>query len=253
MELRILGCSGGEAEGERLTGLLVNDRVAIDAGSLTLALGVAEQVAIRHIFLTHSHLDHICTLPFFTKNIFGHVEVPVEIHALPETLDALRRHLFNDELWPDFSVIPSPDKPVIRYSEITPGETYHVEGLRITPVMVNHLVPCVGYRVEGDAAAFIFTSDTAETDEIYALANETPNLKFFITEASFPNELGWLAEASKHLTPAKLGKELRKLKKPVPVGIYHLTPGDRGIMLPQLEALKHPKLRLLTQDERYVW
>ena len=253
MELRILGCSGGEAEGERLTGLLVNEHLAIDAGSLTPALAVSEQVAIRHIFLTHSHLDHICTLPFFTKNIFGHVEVPVEIHALPETLDALRRHLFNDELWPDFSVIPSPDKPVIRYSEITPGQTYLVENLRVTPVMVNHLVPCVGYRVEDETSAFIFTSDTAETDAIYALANETPNLKLFITEASFPNEQAWLAEASKHLTPAKLGKELLKLKKSVPVAIYHLTPGDRPVMLPQLEALKRSRLRLLNQDERYVW
>lgn len=253
MELRVLGCSGGEAEGERLTGLLVDGRIAIDAGSLTRALNLPEQIAIRHIFLTHSHLDHICTLPFFTKNIFGHVEVPVEIHALPETLDALRRHLFNDELWPDFSVIPSPDKPVIRYSELTPGEPCAIDGLRITPVMVNHLVPCVGYRVEDDHSAFIFTSDTAETDGIYELANATPNLKCFITEASFPNEQAWLAEASKHLTPNKLGQELRKLKMDVPVAIYHLTPGDRPIMMPQLEALQHPRLRLLNQDERYVW
>ena len=253
MELRVLGCSGGETEGERLTGLLVNGRLAIDAGSLTVALGLTEQVAIRHILLTHSHLDHICTLPFFTKNIFGHVKVPVEIHALPQTLDALRRHLFNDELWPDFSVIPSRDKPVIRYSELTPGETLGIDGLRITPVMVNHLVPCVGYRVEDDHSAFIFTSDTAETDEIYALANATPDLRLFITEASFPNEKAWLAEASKHLTPAKLGQELRKLRKGVPVAVYHLTPGERPLVLPQLEALGHPDLRLLNQEDRYVW
>ena len=253
MELKVLGCSGGEAEGERLTSFLVNDRVAIDAGSLTLALSLSAQNAIRHIFLTHSHLDHICTLPFFTKNIFGHVEIPVEIHALPQTLDTLRRHLFNDELWPDFSVIPSPDKPTIRYSEITPGETYNVEGLSITPVMVNHLVPCVGYRVEDDHSAFIFTSDTAETDGIYALANATKNLKLFITEASFSNEQASLAEATKHLTPAKLGEELRKLKNAVPVAVYHLTPGERPSMLPQLEALKHPNLRLLNQDDRFEW
>jgi ribonuclease BN (tRNA processing enzyme) len=253
MELRVLGCSGGEAEGHRLTGLLVNGCVAIDAGSITQALSTQEQIGIRQIFISHSHLDHICTLPFFTKNIFGHTDVPVQIHALPETLDALRRHLFNDELWPDFSVIPSPDNPIIRFSEITPGQTYEVEGLRVTPILVNHLVPCVGYLVEDDTSAFIFSSDTAETDQVYAVANRTPNLKLFITEASFPNEQDWLAEASKHLTPLKLGAELKKLTVDVPVGIYHLTPGDRPVMLPQIEAIGDPRLRMLDQDARFSW
>jgi ribonuclease BN (tRNA processing enzyme) len=253
MELRVLGCSGGEAEGYRLTGLLVNGTLAIDAGSLTQSLGVHEQVGIRQIFISHSHLDHICSLPFFTKNIFGHTDVPVEIRALPETLDALRRHLFNDELWPDFSVIPSPDNPIIRFSEIRPGNTYELEGLRITPIPVNHLVPCVGYLVEDDHSAFIFSSDTAETDEVYHVANKTKNLKLFITEASFPNEQAWLAEASKHLTPAKLGGELKKLKAKVQVGIYHLTPGDRPIMLPEIAAINDPRIQMLDQDARFNW
>jgi ribonuclease BN (tRNA processing enzyme) len=253
MELRVLGCSGGEAEGHRLTGLLVDGVLAIDAGSITQALTIREQIGIRQIFISHSHLDHICTLPFFTKNIFGHTEVPVEIHALPETLDALRRHLFNDELWPDFSVIPNPDHPIIRFSEIVPGKPYQVGGLRITPIPVNHLVPCVGYLVEDDHSAFIFSSDTAETDQVYKVANKTRNLKLFITEASFPNEQAWLAEASKHLTPEKLGRELKKLKPKVPVGIYHLTPGDRPVMLPQIAAVGDPRIMMLDQDARFSW
>ena len=253
MELRILGCSGGEAEGHRLTGMLVNGALAIDAGSITQALTIREQIGIRQIFISHSHLDHICTLPFFTKNIFGHTDVPVEIRALPETLDALRRHLFNDELWPDFSVIPSPDNPIIRFSEIVPGKTYEVEGLRVTPIPVNHLVPCVGYLVEDDHSAFIFSSDTGETDRVYQVANKTKNLKLFITEASFPNEQAWLAEASKHLTPEKLGRELQKLKAQVPVGVYHLTPGDRSIMLPQLNAVGDARIRILGQDAVFRW
>jgi ribonuclease BN (tRNA processing enzyme) len=255
MELRVLGCSGGEAEGERLTGLLINGVVAIDAGSLTGALRVDEQIKIRHVFITHSHLDHICTLPFFTKNVFGHVKDPVVIHALPETLDVLRRHLFNDELWPDFSVIPSPDNPIIRYVEIEPETTYEVEGLRITPVRVNHLVPCVGYRVEDGQDAFIFTSDTTTTDRVWEVANATPNLRLLITEASFPNHQRWLAEASKHLTPDMLGDELKKLKPKIVVGVYHLTPGDKPEMLPELEALakKDSRVRLLAQDEIFHW
>ena len=248
MELRILGCSGGEAEGERLTGLLVNKTVAIDAGSLTGALSVPEQIAIRHVFISHSHLDHICTLPFFTKNVFGHVKDPVVIHALPETLDVLRRHLFNDELWPDFSVIPTKDQPTIRYTELEPERPYAVEGLTFTPIRVNHLVPCVGYKVDDGKDAFIFTSDTTATDRIWEVANATPNLRLLITEASFPNGQRWLAEASKHLTPEMLGQELKKLKKDIPVGIYHLTPGDRDEMLPQILALKDSRLSLLEQN-----
>ncbi len=253
MELRVLGCSGGEAEGYRLTGLLVNGTVAIDAGSLTQVLSVREQVGIRQIFISHSHLDHICTLPFFTKNIFGHTDVPVEIRALPETLDSLRRHLFNNEIWPDFSVIPNPDNPIIRFSEIRPLETYQVEGLSITPIPVNHLVPCVGYLVEDDHSAFLFTSDTAQTDRVYQVANRTRDLRLFITEASFPNEQAWLAKAAKHLTPEMLGRELKKLKPDVPVGVYHLTPGERPIMLPQINAIGDPRIRLLDQDAVFSW
>jgi ribonuclease BN (tRNA processing enzyme) len=165
----------------------------------------------------------------------------------------LRRHLFNDELWPDFSVIPSPDHPVIRYLEVEPGRTYHVDGVRITPIPVNHLVPTVGYLVEDDHSAFLFSSDTAETDAIYAAANRTENLRLFITEASFPNEQDWLADASKHLTPARLGRELTKLKRDVPVGVYHLTPGDAPVMLPQLEAVGDPRIQIMKQDARYAW
>ena len=253
MELRILGCSGGEMEGERLTGLLINGTVALDAGSLTLALTLEEQIAIRHVFLSHSHLDHICTLPFFAKNVFGHRSEPVEIHALPQTLDALRRHLFNDELWPDFSVIPTPDRPILRYSELEPGRACTVDGLRITPIPVNHLVPTVGFLVEDGRDAFLFTSDTGRTDRAYEIANATAHLRLFITEASFPNSQEALAEAALHLTPRMLGEELQKLKVPVDVALYHLTPGDRPEIMPQLEALRHPRLRVLRQDERVVW
>ena len=253
MELRILGCSGGEADGERLTGLLINQEVAIDAGSLTGALTVEEQKRIRHVFLSHSHLDHICTLPFFTKNIFGHTTEPVEIHALPETLDVLRRHLFNDELWPDFSVIPNPNDPTIRYTEVEPERGYTVCGVTFTPIRVNHLVPCVGYVVSDGKDAFIFTSDTCTTERIWEVANATPNLRLVITEASFPNAQDWLAEASKHLTPAMLGSELRKLKVDVPVAIYHLTPGDKPIMLPELRAIGDKRLRMLEQNEHFSW
>ena len=118
---------------------------------------------------------------------------------------------------------------------------------------MNHLVPCVGYLVEDGKDAFIFTSDTTTTERIWEVANATPNLRLLITEASFPNEQDWLAVASKHLTPTMLGAELKKLHRNVPVAIYHLTPGDKPQMLPQLQALGDPRLRMLEQNERFAW
>lgn len=253
MELRVLGCSGGEAEGERLTSLLVDGRVAIDAGSLTQALSVEEQLRIRHLFLTHSHIDHVGTLPFFSKNVYGRAEGPVVVHGLPETLDALRRHLFNDELWPDFSMLPSPERPTIRFEELGPGRPCEVEGLRVTPIAVNHLVPTVGYLVEDDGAAFLFTSDTAATDAVYKAANACAHLRLFITEASFPNAQAWLAEQSRHLTPALAARELKKLVRNVPVALCHLSPGDRARLLPEIEAMGDARVSLLRQDARFRW
>ncbi|HOD33132.1 MAG TPA: hypothetical protein PKO12_06620, partial [Holophaga sp.] len=147
----------------------------------------------------------------------------------------------------------SPDQPVIRYLEVEPGRSYGVDGVRITPILVNHLVPTVGYQVEDDHSAFIFTSDTGPTDAVYEAANAAPNLKLFITEASFPNAQEWLAEASRHLTPASLGRELKKLNPGIPVGVYHLTPGDREAMLPELDALKDPRVFLLEQEQVFTW
>lgn len=254
MELRILGCSGGEAEGERLTSLLVDRSVAIDAGSLTDALSIGEQIQIRHVFLSHSHLDHICTLPFYAKNVFGHLDEPIQVHALPETLDAIKKHLFNDEIWPDFSVIPTPTgKPILQYVEVEPEKTYEIDGLRFTPIAVNHLVSTVGYKIEDDHSAFLFTADTASTDRIYQVANKTKNLKFFITEVSFPNAQAMLADASKHLTPAMLKQELKKLKMDVPVGLYHLTPGDKEALLPEIAAIGDKRAFVMNQDSVFRW
>ena len=197
MELRILGCSGGEAEGERLTGLLVNGCLAIDAGSLTQALTVVEQIAVRHIFLTHSHLDHMCTLPFYTKNIFGHTTSPVGIRALPETWTRCAGTSSTMSCGPDFSVIPRPDDPTIVCTKSRPERCYELDGLRIA----DHLVL---RRLQGGGRPqrlHLHRRHRRDGPDPTEWARDAQLERRH--GGQLPQRAGWLAEASKHLTPRR--------------------------------------------------
>ena len=237
-----------------LTSMLVDGTVALDAGSLAQALTLGEQAAVRHVFVSHSHLDHILTLPFFLKNIFGSVEFPVLLHGLPETLAALEGHIFNGTVWPDFAAIPAPcGRPAVAYRPLTANAPVEADGLRVTPIPVSHTVPTVGFLVEDGHSAFAYTSDTGPTDSIYEVANALPNLRLFITEASFRNSQGALAAASGHLTPAMLAKELGKLRPGVPAGIFHITPADRPMLVDELKDIRDRELTVLEQGMAMEW
>jgi len=107
MRIRVLGGDGGESLNSRMTCLLVNDIVALDAGSLTQGLAIEEQAKVRSIVLSHSHMDHTNSLPFFIENVFGKTDRPIDIYASPATIYAIRKYLFNNEVWPDFSRLPN--------------------------------------------------------------------------------------------------------------------------------------------------
>jgi len=242
MQIKILGCSGGIGVGLRTTSMLVDDDILIDAGSGVGDLAMDQLLLIDHIFITHSHLDHIAFIPLLLDTVMGFRVKPVTVHATYETLLALREHIFNWTIWPDFNAIPDADEPFLQYSEIKPGLTLDLDGRKFTALPVNHAVPAVGFHVESDKCSLVYTGDTTVCDELWMALNKISNLKYLIIETAFSNGEYGLAQLSKHLCPSMLASELRKLdadklKHHLEVYITHLKPGEGDFIMTEIAQL----------------
>lgn len=225
MELRVLGCYGGEIPGHRTTCFMINGRVLVDAGAVTAALPVKDQAEIDAIFLTHSHLDHVRDIGFMVDNTFGMREEPLLVYGLPETIEGVKKHVLNDQVWPDFSRLPTPEKPVMEYREMKEGEAVEIHGLEIRAVRVNHTVPAVGLIVNNESKSIVFSGDTGPTDRIWETAAGLDDLVAVFIETSFPDRFADLARASGHLTPASARIEIDKISAPDSrVYLYHMKP-----------------------------
>jgi cAMP phosphodiesterase len=236
-----------------MTSFLVNSSVALDAGWVSGALSLKQQVKVKDILISHSHLDHTCTLPFLIDNNFSAPGFNLRIYAIPEVVASMRNHLFNNHTWPDFTSLPNDMTPVLKLVEIRPEQPFVINGLTIRAVHVSHIVPTTGFIVEDKKGAIAFSSDTGPTERFWELTNGLKNLKAVITETSFPNELQDLANISGHLTPATLDLELRKLKKDVPVFLYGGKPKHLDKIRRQVAALGRRRLHLLTQGKTYLF
>ena len=225
MELRVLGCSGGIGEQLRTTSLLLNSEILIDAGTGLGDLTLQEMASIRHIFLTHSHLDHLAGLPLLIDSIFDRIQSPVVIHAQPVTLKAIRDHIFNNIIWPDFSVLPSSERPVLRYEPMNPGEDYRLGGLNLHMVLVNHVVPAVGYIMQTDNHTVAFSGDTSTNDTFWPALNALDRLDTLIVEAAFTNNDLKLRQQAGHYCPSTLAADLAKLEHRPKVYLSHHKPG----------------------------
>ncbi|OIR04617.1 ribonuclease BN [mine drainage metagenome] len=249
MQIKILGCSGGIGGTLRTTSMLVDHDVLIDAGTGVGDLSMDELLAIDHIFVTHSHLDHIACIPFLIDTAMGFRTEPITVHATKETLATLRTHIFNWEVWPDFSLIPDVSTPCLRYREVKLGETLDLNGRKFTPLPANHVVPAVGYHVESGDSSFVFTGDTTVCDALWVEVNKIKNLKYLVIETAFSNGELELAKLSKHLCPSLLVTELDKLDMshfatPVEVYITHLKPGEGETIMQEIAS---SRLRLPVQ------
>ncbi|MDB5971838.1 MAG: 3,5-cyclic-nucleotide phosphodiesterase [Hydrocarboniphaga sp.] len=234
MRIQVLGCSGGVGPDLRTTSLLIDDHILIDAGSGVGDLSLAEMGRIKQIYLTHSHLDHICGLAFMADNLFDLVEDPIVVHALPATIDALRRHIFNWVIWPDFTELPNTQNPIMQFKPIQPLQAEIAPGpLQITPFPVNHTVPAVGYSVLGDSGVFAFSGDTAASDSLWAHLNGLPRLDKLMIEIAFPNEQAEIGSTSRHFTPDSLGRELAKLRHRPQLLLTHHKPGSEVVIASQ--------------------
>ncbi len=256
LKVRLLPSSiAADAQRQFLTTLLVDDSIAVDAGSLGFALSSEEMRRIRHILITHAHADHTASLPIFIAEVFPALSAPVMVHATSPVIDALRHFVFNGEIWPDFVQIPllNGRGPALEFCPMEPGRTFGIGHLHVTPIGVNHLVPTVGLVVEDLQAGFVFTSDTYVTDEIWEAANRSERIKTVFVDVSYPNEMENLAAASKHFTPRSLAGDLKKLTRDVPVRVVHIKPAQRDAVLQQLAELRDPRISAAEIGHTYEW
>ncbi len=237
MKLRVLGCSGGIGEGLRTTSLLVDGDILIDAGSGVGDLGLDDMAGIRHVFLTHTHLDHVAFLPLLVDSIFERIDDPIVIHGLPETIQGIKNHIFNWVIWPDFAKLPTLSKPVMRYCEHEAGSLVHIEGRVVEFIPVNHIVPAVGYRIESkEGKAFAFTGDTATNDTFWDALNAHNHLDLLLLEAAFSNKDEALSRAARHYCSKTLVEDLVKLRHQPEIYLTHHKPDADKVILAEIMA-----------------
>jgi len=229
---------GDGSRGYFLSSYVIDDVVAIDAGGLGLMGNLSAQFDIRDIFLTHSHLDHVASLPIFLETVFQSSDRHVTLHAGASTVESLRRDLFNNRLWPDFIGMSERGIPFVKVEVIEPGRPVELAGLRLTPIAVDHVVPTLGFLVEARGVTVAIPSDTGPTEEFWHAAGAAANLKAVFLEASFPDAMSDMAVLSKHLTPAMFAGEARKLTRPVPFIAVHIKPRFYDQVVAELNALE---------------
>jgi len=253
MRIQVLGSYGGESLECRMTCLLINGRVALDAGSLSQALSVERQVDVHTILLSHSHMDHTNSLPFFIENVYGKTEKAIDIYGSTATVYAIRKYLFNNATWPDFTRLPNHLLPAMRFHELESEVPVVIDGVTFTPIPVSHTVPTHGFLIEQNGSAVLWSSDTGPTQRFWEIANRTQNLRAVCIDTSFDNSLQPIADVSLHLTPQTLQAELRKLERKVPVLLHHLKPPCVDRIHEEVRKLGNPDVEFLEQGREYIF
>lgn len=242
MQIRVLGCSGSIAAGCRTTAFLLDDDVLIDAGTGVGDLTLEQLERIDHILLSHSHLDHVLGVPLLADSVMRRRagRPPIQVHALPETLDALRKHLFNGSIWPDFTRLPSAEQPVLSLHPFHTGDVINLHGRRIEALPALHTVPAVGFAVLPPAGsgtgAWVYTGDTGPDTALWDRLATLP-VASLVIETAFRNDEHIVADISRHLHPASLGRQLQRLAPGVQVHITHIKPGELDPVMSEIGAL----------------
>ena len=240
MQIRVLGCSGSIAAGSRTTSFLLDRTILIDAGTGVGDLTLEEMVQIDHILVTHSHLDHVLSIGLLADSVTRRRHAahrpPIRVHALATTLAALRQHIFNGVIWPDFTRLPNPTNPVLELHSIEVGQVLELGTNRVEVLSARHTVPAVGYAVLGPKGSWVFTGDTGPNPELWARLNTLP-IAALVIETAFGDDERELAHISKHLCPSELGDELAKLLTPTDVYITHIKPGEVNAVMSEIGAL----------------
>lgn len=254
MELRVIGCHGGETPRHRTSAFVVDDRLALDAGSLTRGMDLNAQLRLEACLISHAHLDHIRDLATIADNRCQAECEPLIVGATAPTIRTLKKHFFNNLIWPDFSEIPSKANPTVRFVELKHEKPTTIAGYVVRSVAVQHTIDSSGFIVQGADATIAYSGDTGPTDRLWELLRKEPNLKALLMEVSFPNREQKLATVSGHHTPRTLIKDLKKFGKPedLPTLLYHIKPVFQAEVEQECAKLKRVNLAVMGLDEEFV-
>lgn len=254
MELRVIGCHGGETPNHRTSAFVLDDKLTLDAGSLTRGMELESQFRLEACLISHAHLDHIRDLATVADNRCQVDCEPLLVGASRSTIRALKKHFFNNYIWPDFSEIPSKTHPTIRFVELKPEKPTKIAGYTVKSVEVQHTIDTAGFIVQGPDATIAYSGDTGPTDRLWELLKEEDNLKALLMEVSFPNREQKLATVSGHHTPRTLIKDLRKYGKPqdLPTLLYHIKPVFQAEVEQECAKLKRVNLAVMALDDQFV-
>lgn len=236
MKVRVLGCSGAIAKDCRTTSFLIDGDVLVDAGTGVGDLSLEEMRGIRHVLLTHSHLDHVAALPLMVDAVASQLDAPIQVHALPGTIAALKAHVFNNVIWPDFSRIPSPQSPFVAFHEIQVGQALALSGKAVEVLPAVHTVPACGFAVTGGSGCWVFTGDTERNPAFWQRVNQL-EVAALVIETAFSNREQELARRSLHLSPHALAEELDSIdkRKHFPIFITHTKPAETELIMAEIQ------------------
>ncbi|MBN2193405.1 MAG: 3',5'-cyclic-nucleotide phosphodiesterase [Polyangiaceae bacterium] len=254
MELRVVGCHGGQTPTHRTSAFVIDDRLAVDAGSLAAGLDLKLQLSLEGCIISHAHLDHIKELAMVADNRCQAECEPLLVGASKATIKVLSRHIFNNLVYPDFTTIPTPNHPTIRFVELRPQEPRRIAGYAVESVPVNHTIPTTGFIIRGPDSSLAYTGDTGPTDRLWELLRAEKNLRALLHEVSFPNQEQKLATVSGHHTPATLREDLRKYGHPqdLPTLLFHIKPFFQRQVERECARLKGVNVIVLATDDQFV-
>ncbi len=245
MKLRVLGCSGGIGQGLYTSSYLIDHDTLLDAGSGVGELTLKEMRQLTHIFITHSHMDHILSIPLLVDTLYSHLKKqPLTVYARTETIEALKAHIFNWQIWPDFSELPDKQSPVLKFIEMNPGDVVYVGEKQVEMIDVNHSVPAAAYMVTSNGKSLAYTGDTTTCDALWQRLNQLPELNLLLIEVAFPQEEIELAHLSKHYCPSLMAHDLKKLMHKPQIGVVHFKLGDEKCIFEQCCKAVNNQLKL---------
>jgi cAMP phosphodiesterase len=252
LKIKVIGSASGTGERHQfLLSYVCNQTVAIDAGCIGFMTPLAEQARIRHVFLTHSHLDHTASLPIFLDNVYVPGPDCPNVYGHPATLESLRTDFFNERLWPDLVRLSRDESPFLRMFPVTQSQGTVVDGLTVTPFALRHVVPTFAYTVSDNSSTVAIISDTSPAEHIWEVLNGLPRLTAVFLEVSFPNSMTWVAEKAMHLTPRMFAEELARLRWQVPILAVHVKPAFRSQVLQEVAELHLPQVQFVEPGREY--